>query len=108
MIVKLEETFDNKTPELNKPKSYVLIHNRFNTYLVLIFDDLNEAHFFKTPYRNSPHHEIEGTRSLKYLNLPQPNEDKNFLFENENKKDVYTVDNLISFETSDKLVEFFS
>ena len=38
---KLEESIHNiKTPGLNNPESYVLTHNRFNTYLVLIFTDL--------------------------------------------------------------------
>ena len=26
--------------ELNNPETYVLTHNRFNTYIVLIFNDL--------------------------------------------------------------------
>ena len=44
MVDKLEGTvFDIKTPGLVNPKTYVLSHNRFNTYLVLIFTDLNTA-----------------------------------------------------------------
>ena len=38
---KLEETVhDIKTPGLNKPETYVLTDERFNTYLVLIFSEL--------------------------------------------------------------------
>ena len=29
---------DLKTPGLNNPETYVLTHNRFNTYLVLSFN----------------------------------------------------------------------
>ena len=57
MINKSEETvLDNKTPGLNNPETYVFTHNRFNTYLVLIFSDLDKAQIYKMPYRVSPHH----------------------------------------------------
>ena len=48
-----------KTPVLNNPETYVITHNRFNTYMVLIFDDLKKAQISKMPYKNSPHQEIE-------------------------------------------------
>ena len=39
---KLQETIhDIKTPGSNNPKTYMLTHDRFNTYLVLVFGDLN-------------------------------------------------------------------
>ena len=50
---------DIKTPGLNNPETYILTHNRFNNYLVLIFSDLNKARICKMLYRNSPHQEIE-------------------------------------------------
>ena len=31
---------DLKTPGLKNPETYVLTHNRFNIYMVLIFTDL--------------------------------------------------------------------
>ena len=43
MIYTLEKTFHDKTPGLNTPETYVLTHNRFNTYLLLIFSDLNKT-----------------------------------------------------------------
>ena len=57
--------------------------------------------------------------SFKYLNLLKQNEhteiyhirkpnDKNFLFQTENKKYNYVGEILVSFETSDKIVKFFS
>ena len=34
---------NNKTVGLNNPETYVLTHNRFNTYIVLIFSDLKKS-----------------------------------------------------------------
>ena len=69
----LEETIhDIKTPGLKNPETYMLTHNRFNTYMVLIFSDLNKAQIYKMPYRDSPHHEIEVVSAFKYLNAFKP------------------------------------
>ena len=44
MVEKIDETvLEIETLGLNNPETYVLLHNRFNTYLVLIFSDLNKA-----------------------------------------------------------------
>ena len=51
---------------LSNHETYVLTNNRFNIYMVLIFSDLNKAHIYKIPYRNSPH-EIEILMSFDYL-----------------------------------------
>ena len=32
-----------KTPGLNNPETHVLTHNRFNTYMVLIFTDFKKS-----------------------------------------------------------------
>ena len=70
MVDKLEETvFDIKTTGLNNLESYVLTHNRFDTYVVLIFSDLNETQIYKKPYRDGPHHEIEVVMSFDYFNV---------------------------------------
>ena len=75
MVDKLEETVHNiKTPGLDNPETYVLTYNRFITYLVLIFNDLNKAQIYKMPYRDIPHHEIEIVMSFTYLNVFKPNE----------------------------------
>ena len=71
-----------KTPGLNNPEYYVSTHNRFNTYLVLIFTNLKKAQFYKLPYRDSPHHEIEIVVSFDYLHVFGP--DGNFLFQSGN------------------------
>ena len=76
-----------KTPRLNNHGTYVLTHNRFNTFMVLIFTDLKKARIYKMPYRNSPHQEIEIIMSFDYLHLFGPdenNKDGYFLFEIEN------------------------
>ena len=39
----IEKTIlDFKTPGFNNPETYMLTHNRFNTYMVLIFTDLKK------------------------------------------------------------------
>ena len=93
----LEKTIlDIKTPGINNPETYVLTHNMFITYKVLILSDLNKAQKYKIPYRNSPHQEIEIVISFDYLNVFEPNEhtedyhikktdDEIFLFEIEKK-----------------------
>ena len=60
---------ENKTPGLNNPETYVLTHNRFNTYIVLIFTDLKRAHIYKMPYRNRHHQEIEIVTKFDYQRL---------------------------------------
>ena len=100
-----------KTPGLNNPETYVLTHNRFITYMVLIFADLKKAQIYKMPYRNSPHQEIEIVMSFDYLHVFGPDEDNkdgNFLFEIEDKKYVHVGENLFSFETSDEIKDYFS
>ena len=95
-----------KTPGLNNSETYVLTHNRFNTYMVLIFTDLKKAQIYKIPYRNSPHQEIEKVMSFDYLHLfgsDENNKDGNFLFEIEKRKYVHVGENLFSFETNDEI-----
>ena len=76
MVDKLEETvLDMKTLGLNNTGTSILNHNRLNTYLVLIFSDLNKAQIYKRPYRDSPH-EIEIVMSFKHLYLFKPNRHK--------------------------------
>ena len=99
-----------KTPGLNNPETYVLTHNRFNTYMVLIFSNLKKAQIYKIPYRNSPHQEIEIVMSFDYLHLFGPdenNKDGNFLFEIEKRKYIHVGENLFSFETNDEIVDYF-
>ena len=100
-----------KTPGLNNPETYVSTHNRFNTYMVLIFTDLKKAQIYKMPYRKSPHQEIEKVMRFDYLHVFGPDEnikDGNFPFEIENRKYVRVGKNLFSFETNDEIVEYFS
>ena len=108
--VNLEKTnLDLKTPGLNNPETHVLAHNRFITYMVLIFTDLKKAQIYKIPYRNSPHHEIEILMSFDYLHVFGPDEDNkdgSFLIESEDKKHV--GENVFSFETNDEIVDYFS
>ena len=65
-----------KTPEMVNPETYVSTHNRFNTYLILIFGDLNKAQIHKMPYNDSSHNEIEIVVSYNYSCLFKSNEHK--------------------------------
>ena len=113
------ETLVCKTPGLNNPKNYVLTGNRFHTYMVLSFSDINKTQISKMPYRDSPHHEIQILMSFISVNLFKPNErtevyhirkpnDKNFVFGIEPKKYVNVRENFVAFEKNDKIVEHFS
>ena len=95
-----------ETPELNNPETHVLTHKRFNTYMVLIFSDLNKAQIYKMPCRDSPHHEIEILMSFDYLNVFKPNEhtedyhirqpnDEDFLLAIGDKKYIYVGEKVI-------------
>ena len=108
-----------KTPGLNNPESFVLTHNRFNTYMVLIFSDLKKAQIYKMPKRVSPHREIEIVMNFDYINVFKPNEDteyyhirqpndENFLFEIGDKKYVHVGEKIITFETSNKIMKYYS
>ena len=72
----MNANLENKTLGLNNPESYILTHNRFNTYIVLIFTDLKKAQIYKMPYRDSPHQEIEILMSFDYLHVFGPDENK--------------------------------
>ena len=74
----------------------MLTHNRFITYFVSFFYDLNKAQNYKMLCRVSSHDKIEILISFKYLKKVKPNEhtqdchntkpnDGIFLFENEDK-----------------------
>ena len=70
MVDKIEETVDaTKTPRLNNPETYMLTHNSFNTYLVLIFSDINKTQIFILTCRVSSHDKIEIVLSFNFLNV---------------------------------------
>ena len=104
---------------MNNPETSVLTDNRFNTYMVLPFSDLNKAQIYKMPHRDSPHHEIEILMSFDYLNVFKSNEhtednhirkpnNEFFLFKIEDKKYIHVGENLFSFETNDAIVKYSS
>ena len=114
MVCKLD-----KTPEMNNPKTNILTNNRFNTYLVLIFNELNKAQIYKMPYRDSPHPEIEIIMTFDYLKVFKPKEHKedyliripndgNLLFEIGDKIFFYVGEKVTTFETNDIFVKNLS
>ena len=110
---------DFKTPGLNNSETHVLTHNRFSTYMVLIFTDLKKVQIYKMPYRNSHHQEIEIITKFDYQHLLKPNEldektharketNENFLFKIEDKKYIYVGEKIFVFKTKDDIEEYFS
>ena len=108
-----------KIPGLSNPESYVLTYSRFDTYMVLLFTDLNKAQIYKMPYRDSPHHEIEKLMSFDYLHLFRPNEhseenhtrkpnNENFLFKIGDKNFIHVGEKLFSSERDDEIVKYSS
>ena len=96
---------------LNNPETYVLTHNRFSTYMALIFTDSKKAQIYKIQHRKSRHQEIEIVMSFDYLHVFGPDEndkDGNFLFEIENKKYIHVGEKVISFETNDEIEKRFT
>ena len=101
---------DFKIPGLNNPETCVLPHNRFITYLVLIFTDLKKPQIYKIP-RNCPHQKIEILIRFDYLHIFGPvenNKDGIFLFKIEVRKYIHVGEKLFSFETNDEIEKHFS
>ena len=74
----------------------MLTQNRFTTFIVLVFSELNKAQIYKMPRRDSPYHGNVEVMSFNYLNSCRPNKHikfyyirksnlLNFLFEIEEK-----------------------
>ena len=108
-----------KTPGINNPETHVLTHNRFNTYMVLILNDLKKAQIYKLPYRNNHHQEIEIVTKFDYQHLFKPfglhkithasiETNEYFLFKIEDKKYLYVGERVFTFNTEDDIDEYFS
>ena len=107
----MNANFEIETPGLNNPESYILTHNRFNTYMVLIFTDLKKTQVYKMPYRDDPHHEIEILMSFDCLHVFGPdenNKDGDFLFEIGDRKHIHVCEKLFSIETNNESKDYFS
>ena len=115
----MNANLENKSPGLNNPETHVLTHNRFNTYMALIFTDLKKAQIYKIPYRNSHHQEIEMVQYLviniclnRLISIKKTRARKetneNFLFKIEDKKYIYVEEKIFTFKTIDDIGEYFS
>ena len=107
MVDKLEENVHDKTQGLNNPETYVLTHKWHTTYLVLIFSDLNKTHAYKMRYRDSSHHKIKKPMGFNFSKLFNTIGNKSFVLKNENKEYIYVGEEVIKFQTHDKLVKYF-
>ena len=82
----------------NDREIHTLAHNRFDTYMVSIFNELDEAQFYKLLHRGSPHRVIKNVISFKYLKTFKSNENKKFRLEIEDRNFIYVGENFVSFE----------
>ena len=92
---------------MHNRETFVLTHNRFNTCMVLIFTDENEASIYKMPNRVSPHLEIEKLLSVNFLKKVKTNDTSSFLFETK-KNYVHVGKNVFAFITRIRIVKYNS
>ena len=115
----MNTNLENKIPGLNNPETYVLTHNSFDTYKVLIFTDLKKAQIYKMPNRNSHQQGIEIVTKFDYQHSFKPNgldektragKENNaiFLFKIEDEKYKYVGEKIFTFKAIDDIEEFFS
>ena len=91
----MKANLENKTLRLNNQETHVITHNRFNSYMVLIFTDLKKAQIYKIPYRRSHHQEIEIVTKFDYQHLFRPIElDKKHALEKKIMKTFYSKMNI--------------
>ena len=115
----MNANLENNTLGLNNPETHVLTHNRFSTYMVLIFTDLKKTQIYKMPTGNSHHQEIVIVTKFDYQHLFKPSgldertharreTNENFLFKTEDKSYLYVGERVFTFKTEDDIDEYFS
>ena len=58
-----------KTLGLKNPDTYVITQNHLQTYMILVFSDLNKTQISQMLSRDSPYHKNEILMSFKKLTL---------------------------------------
>ena len=93
---------------MNTTEIFLLTHNRFNTYMVLIFNDEKEARTHEKPSRYSKHRELEKLVKVVFLIMFKTDDKSSFLFETEGNTFVNNRNNVLFFNTKDGIVNFNS
>ena len=101
----------------NNPETYLLSHNRFIDYLVLIFVDRKKAQIYTFPNRVDEHDVIKLIIDFQYKRLFRPNKHleryyitkpihENFLFKIGDKKYLHVGESVFTFTTNSNIIKY--
>ena len=101
----------------NNPETYLISHNRFFDYLLLIFVDKKKAQIYSFSNRVDEHDVIKLIIDFQYKRLFRPNEHleryhirtpkhENFLFKIGDKKYLHVGESVFTFTTNSNIVKY--
>ena len=101
----------------NNPETYLISHNRFIDYLVLIFVDRKRAQIYTFPNRVDEHDVIKLIIDFQYKRLFRPNKHleryyitkpihENFLFKISDKKYLHVGESVFIFTTNSNIIKY--
>ena len=102
---------------MNNPETYLISHNRFIDYLVLIFVDRKKAQIYSFPNRVDEHDVIKLIIDFQYKRLFRPNKQlqryyvtkpihENFLFKIGDKKYLHVGEAVFTFTTNSNIIKY--
>ena len=103
---------------MNKnPETYLLSHNRFIDYLVLLFVDKKKIQIYSFPNRVDEHDVIKLIIDFQYKRLFRPNKHleryyitkpihENFLFKISDKKYLHVGESVFTFTTNSNIIKY--
>ena len=102
---------------MNNPETYLLSHNRFIDYLVLIFVDKKKAQIYTFPNKVDEYDIIQYIIDFPYQRLFRPNKHleryhigtpkhENFLFKIGNKKYLHVGESIFTFTTNSNINKY--
>ena len=102
---------------MNNPETYLLSHNRFIDYLVLIFVDKRKAQIYTFPNRVDEHDVIKLIIDFQYKRLFRPNKHleryhigtpkhENFLFKIGDKKYLHVGEAVFTFTSNSNNIKY--
>ena len=101
----------------DNPETYLLSHNRFIDYIVLIFVDRKKAQIYTFPNRVDENDVIKLIIDFQYKRLFRPNKHleryhietpkhENFLFKIGDKKYLYIGESVFTFTTNSNIIKY--
>ena len=102
---------------MNNPETYLLSHNRFIDYLVLIFVDKRKAQIYTFANRVDEHDVIKLIIDFQYKRLFRPNKHleryhigtpkhENFLFKIGDRKSLHVGESIFTFTSDTNIVKY--